>query len=82
MIERASRPLRPVIPRFSIPVPPPLETHFRAFFSGVVRWSSLLTTLLVVGVVTGQLDESAVLAATPLVLNDRTALLFRVALRR
>ncbi|MEU7506397.1 hypothetical protein [Streptomyces lavendulae] len=48
----------------------------------MVRWSSLLTTLLVVGVVTGQLDESAVLAATPLVLSDRTALLFRVALRR
>ncbi|WP_354384328.1 hypothetical protein [Streptomyces sp. PvR034] len=69
-------------PENSIPVPPPLETRFHVLLCGVVRWSSALTTLLVVGVVAGHVDEAAVLAATPLVLSDRTALLFRVLLRR
>ncbi|MEV4942886.1 hypothetical protein [Streptomyces zaomyceticus] len=69
-------------PEISIPVPPPLETRFHATLSGAARWSSVLATLLVLGVMLGAVDEAAVLAATPLVLGDRSALLFRVLLRR
>lgn len=82
MIERAGRPWRPMTPEISIPVPPVPETRMHAILSGLARWSSVLTTLLVVGVVVGQVDEAAVLAATPLVLSDRTCLIFKVLLRR
>ncbi|MFI1459039.1 hypothetical protein [Streptomyces roseus] len=82
MIERADRSWGPMSPEISIPVPPPRETRFHATLSGVARWSSVLATLLVVGVIVGEVDEAAVLAATPLVLGDRTALLFRVLVRR
>ncbi|WP_407841372.1 hypothetical protein ACE1OC_41095 [Streptomyces sp. DSM 116496] len=82
MIERADRPDRPVAPEISIPAPHLLETRLYAVLSGMARWSSVLTTVLVVAVTAGWVDEAGVLAATPLVYGDRTVLLFRVLLRR
>ncbi|WP_330334810.1 hypothetical protein OHS33_37060 [Streptomyces sp. NBC_00536] len=82
MIERVGRPLRPMTPEIIIPIPPAPETRFHTILSGVARWSSVLTTLLVVGVVVGEVDEATVFAVAPLVFSDRTGLVFAALLRR